>query len=383
MVENVGAVTSIADRLGYGLAARAVALGDAGPAIQDAADLASPWSPDPLGELTFENLFHSIAPFVHVSRQRALKISTVAKAQQYIAMIGRMPLRARMVADGTLAPLQPSLLRQPERGRPRSLTLTWTADALLFHPATWWIVRERDFYQWPTFVEWVPQHEAQLDSDGRLVRAFGQRVDARDIIEFTAPDGGLLSHANESLKRMIILQRAVARAEANPVPSIDLHNDGDALDDDQIDKLIDRWTQARAEGKGVGYTSKAITAKVLGQAAEQLLIDGRKQLDLEITRHTGFPAWALDVEVNAGGSLTYSNPASRWRDLLNVGMDPIMTAIADRLGMPDVTPGTQYVEFDTDRFTRDDMKTRFEAYKVGIDGGFITTDQIKQWEGWA
>jgi hypothetical protein len=357
------------------------ALGVGGTLAAEVTNPESPWASSPIGQFTLENLY-KLGDNIHITQRRASRLSVVSRGAGITSgTIGRMPLYT-FDSAGIRLPVQPSLLRQPERGVPRSTTLRRTARAAFYHPATWWLVTERDFYGWPTFVRYVPQSEASTDSDGRLIRAFGQPVEPKDVIDFVNPDGGLLHRGEDIIRRSIVVERAASHAESNPVPSIDLHNDGPDLTNTQIDEFIQRWKDSRANG-GIGYTSKTLKATPLGQPVEQLLIDARKTLQLEQARLTDMPAWAVDVEM-AGTSLNYNNNASRWRDLLNLSaIANLQTIIADRLSLGDVTPQTQTVAFDTDQFTRDDMTTRFTAYKLGKDGDFITNEQIAEWEGWA
>lgn len=351
------------------------------PLTVEAAQIESPWAGSPAGEFTLDQLY-KMTDFVRVNERRASQLSVIGDSDRIASStIGRMPLYTNLKATGKRAPLQPSLLDQPERGVPRSTTMRKLARALFYHPATWWLVTERDFYQWPTFVRHVPQSQAETDDDGRLIRAFGKDVNPADVIDFVNPDGGVLIRGEHIIRRSVVIERAAAHAESNPVPSINLHWEGNDLEDAKIDANIERWRQAREKG-GIGWTGKGLTATAMGVQPEQLLIDARKTLQIEQARLAGMPAWALDVEL-AGTALTYSNNASRWRDLLNLSaIADLSTIIKDRLSLGDVTPNTQRVEFDTDQFTRDDQTTRFTNYKTGKDGGFITNQQIAEWEGW-
>lgn len=357
----------------------AAALGFGGLAAE-VAQPESPWATSPAGQFTLDSLYQ-LGANIRVTEERARRLSVVGRAARIVGgTIQRMPLYATSSA-GVRLPLQPSLLIQPERGVPRSTTLKRTARALFFHRATWWVVTERDFYGWPMYVRYVPQADARTDDQGRLIEAFGKPVDPKDVIDFVNPDGGVLYEGDDIIRRSILVERAASHAEQNPVPSIDLHNAGADLPDEEIDKLIERWRTAREKG-GIGYTSKTVEAKPLGVQPEQLLINARKTLQLDQARLSDMPAWAVDVEL-AGTSLNYSNNASRWRDLLNLSaVSNIATIIADRLALPDVTPRTQGVAFDTDQFTRDDMKTRFETYEIGKRADFIDNAQIAEWEGW-
>lgn len=333
---------------------------------------------------TLAELF-GIADGITVTRDRAMRIPTIAKGRRVVAgTIGRMSLVTTKRSRRT--PFDMPLLIQPERDRPLSATLTWTVDALMFYPRTWWIVQERDAAGWPRWVKWLDWADAELDRDGRLVKAWGNPVLARDVITFEGIDGGLLHDGRETIQRVIAINKAAALAEANPVPSVDLHWDGEDIEDTKIDSLIQRWVEAR-KSHGVGYSSKGLKVNALGIQPEQLLIDGRRALLAELVRQIGMPAWAADVAIE-GMSQTYQNRASRNWELIDLACAPIMSAIAGRLSMPDVTPQGWVTTFATDELTRDDMKTRFETYRIGLgsktgDLAFITQEQIADWEGWA
>jgi hypothetical protein len=165
------------------------------------------------------------------------------------------------------------------------------------------------------------------------------------------------------------------------VPSFELHNVGDSLNREEINNVLDQWVTNRRK-YGVGYTSKGIETKQWGITPEQLLIDGRKRVDLELVRHMN----AQRMDGRCPGrrqSITYANNQDRWRDCVNITFAPYMEAIVGRLSLNDVTPMGREVKFDTDELTRDDMTTRFGAYAIGKAGGFVTNEQIAAWEGWA
>lgn len=341
---------------------------------------ASPWA-DGSGLSThmLDDLY-GLARNITVTRKKALSLDVVAKGRRvYASQTSRM--RLRNVKDGRPAPTQMSLLAQPERDRAFASTIIWTADQLYFYGRTWWIVEQRDAYGWPAWVRRLDRSDAKFDSAGKLIEAHGKKVaDLEGVIEFEYIDGGLLNDAADMVRRGLIINAAAALAEDNPVPALDLHNEGEELSRDKIEELLNSWQNARRK-RGVGYSSKSIKVTPLGAPVEGLLLSGRKAIDLALARHVGLPAWALDVPVE-GSTLTYQNRASRNWELLDLGLSPMMTAISSRLSMPDVTPRGWHVDFDTDQLTRDDMKTRFETYKIGVDGGFVTQDQIDAWEGW-
>lgn len=316
-----------------------------------------------------------------VTRESALGLPVVSKARRVLATnLGRMTLVNR---KGTRpAPLQMPYLEQPEEGRPLAQTLTWTADALMFYPRAWWIIQRRDAAGWPARggVKLLPRADAELDKDGKLVKAWGEPVEARDVIQFDSPDGGLLHDSQTLLRRALVLNRAAALAEENPVPALDLHNVGQTeLSKDQITKLLDSFMEARRR-RGVAYSDKTIEVRTLGVAESQLLLGARSAMDLDLARVVGLPAWAADVAVQ-GSSLRYENRSARSWELIDLFLSTYMVAISSRLSMNDTTPQGWRTEFNSDELTRESLKARFETYEIGLRAGFIDQAYIDAAEG--
>lgn len=340
---------------------------------------ASPWESDHMATHLLEDLF-GLAAGMTVTRNKAMSLDVISKGHRiFVGQICRLSLRT--MKGSRPAPVQPLLLAQPEADKTLASSLAWLVGQLYFYPRAWWTVEARDFYGWPRTVKRLEREDTKLDAKGKLVEAYGRPVNPRDIIEFEGITGGLLTVAADLIRRGIVINRAAALAEDNPVPALDLHNNGEDLDPDEIRDLLDSWQRAR-QTRGVGYSSKSLEVKPLGAPVEALLLDGRRAIDLGLARHVGLPAWALDVPVE-GTSLTYNNRASRNWDLIDLGLSPLMTAITSRLSMPDLTPRGWTVEFDTDALTRPDLKTRFETYRIGLGNeAFITREQVATWEGW-
>ncbi|WP_157532374.1 phage portal protein [Microbacterium sp. TNHR37B] len=344
------------------------------------ASIATPWESDPLN-IVGELYGLADSSNIQITRKTAMSLDVVAKGRRVLATnIGRMQLVTRKA--GRPAPVAMGYLQQPEADRPVEATLTWTVDALLFYPRTWWIVQRRDAYGWPARggVKLLDRKDAEFDNDGKLVRAWGKPVEPRDVIQFDSPDGGLLHDGQRTLRRAIVLDRAASLAEENPVPSVDLHYTGNQqLDEAQIGDLLASWRRARAK-HGAGFSDKTIEVKALGIQDSQLLIDAQKRMDLKLARALGIPAWAADVALE-GSTLNYQNRQSRAWELIDLFLSTYMTPITSRLSMADTTPIGWTTDLDIDSLTRPDMKTRFETYEIGMRGGFIDQSFIDAQEG--
>src|SRR5690606_26138682 len=110
---------------------------------------------------------------------------------------------------------------------------------------------------------------AETDSNDQLIRAFGEPVNAVDVIRIDGPHEGILHFGRHLLREAIDVADAAARAAANPVPSIELHQTGGSpLNAEERRELVAAWAEARRAGRngGVAYTNQNIEVRTHGQA---------------------------------------------------------------------------------------------------------------------
>lgn len=335
-----------------------------------ATGILEPFEPDP----TLAYLFAG----GHVDRAAAMSVAAVAKGRHLIAStIGRFPLVAMNGAEP--APRPPAWIQQPELGRPRYITLLWTVDALIFYGRAFWRITDRLVDNRAARFEWVPEWSAETDMYGNLTSAFGEPVGPGDSIRIDGPHEGILNFASDRIVEAIAIDAAASKASDNPVPSVELHQTGgDPLSQTDIAKLVGSWERARKQS-GVGYTNESVELIPHGIAPEQLLIDGRNAVALNIARAMGIPAWAIDAVVN-GSSLNYSNTPSRSRELIDYGLTPYMSAIEGRLSLDDVLAAGTWARFDTTDLLRGDFKARMDGYEVAIRAGVYTAEECRRME---
>lgn len=342
--------------------------------------IASPWAdPNVLRQLTLDDLLGLVPddqlPFV--TRDSAVALPPIARGRDLIAVTcGRLPLVAYN-GSGRLDPA-PAVLLQPEPGRPRVTTMTWTVDDMLFHGVAYWQIIDRDAANKPRRFRWLPWRLCEHDDAGQLATFAGQRVDLASVIRFDGPHEGVCTRGRRAVRDARRLARSFSRQTDNPVPTVELHNTGQQdLTDDQIDSLIAGWVKARSGATGgVGYTNSAVELKTHGQPPEQMMNAGLTRSDLDLARVLGLPAWAVDAQTS-GSSLTYSNVPSRSRELIDYTLSGYLDAIAGRLSLDDVLPHGTWCAFDTDPLTDGDFGERMTAGKTAIDAKIYTPEQIR------
>lgn len=342
----------------------------------DEVALGSPWADSSaLERLTFESLYGLPSVDIPINRKTAMSIPAIAKGRNLIAnTIARMPL----VAEKNQRPLatQPSFLVQLQNGVPNFQTVSWIVDSLIFHGRSFLLIEERQANGQPKSLRFVPEWKAEVNDNGELVRAFDKPVLRGSYIRIDGPNEGLLNHSGELIRDVKELERVAAEVGANPVPSIVLKAVQN-ISPEEKSELLSGWSTNRRKRYGsVAYAGPNVNVEQIGQAAENLLIEGRNYATLQVGRALGIPGYFLDASV-AGASLTYSNTSGKNRELIEA-ISPYMVSIEQTLSL--YLPSGTVVEFDTSALLRGDTKERYETYTAAIAAGFLTVNEVRAME---
>ena len=345
-----------------------------GSGARQPAGVSSPWSSTENWQaIVAADLFGSEP--VPITREVAMRIPAVARSRNVLCAVAMtLPLVAQ-TADGPRDP-QPDICRVIDRYRPYSITIAWIIDQLLFNGVAWLVVQSRAYDGSIQSARVALPSELKFNPDGWPVAYQNKAYAATDFIQIPCWHEGVLNFGKVAFRQATNLAESAGRAADNPIPSIELHQTNDlTLTDDKIQKLVDSWRSARrGKNGGVAYTPKMIQTIAHGEAAEQLLIEGRKASDVDMARVMGVPAWVIDAPTS-GSTLTYSNIESRTRELLAYGLTPYLTVIEDRLSMDDILPRGVWTSFDTTQALAGDLKTRAEAYQAAEAAGIMTAEQ--------
>lgn len=346
--------------------------------------IVSPWSAaGNLSGVTFSDMYPDVDPdelaeIVPIDRSSALAVPALAKCRHtLVTACSGLPL----VPTSSRATM-PALARQLDPGRANVVTLAGVFDALFFYGRAWLYVLDRESGPAgrPAALRWIPESAIEVDGDGDPIKVNGRDLQRRDdLLRVDGITEGILApHAGLTIRRATRAESAAARAMDNPVPSVELHQTGgEPLNKAERRLLLDGWAAARRGANGgVAFTSSSIEAKTHGQAAEQLLINGRNASAIDCARVAGMPAWVVDGTVQ-GSSLTYSNVPSRSREFLDYTARGYLDAVEGRLSMDDVTPRGQALRFDLLRLLRGDFLDRMTAGKTAIEAGIYTAAEIR------
>jgi HK97 family phage portal protein len=146
-------------------------------------------------------------------------------------------------------------------------------------------------------------------------------------------------------------------------------------------KMAGQWRDKRSRaGKGLpGVIDDGGVWKPTGVTSEQMeFLATRKYSAAEIAGQLFMidPS-ELGIPVE-GSSLTYANLEQRNVRRVQVTLLPWIIRIEKALSA--LLPNKQFVKLNVDSVLRADLKTRYEAYKIGIDGKFLLPAEAREME---
>lgn len=318
------------------------------------ASLASPWAADPshLASIVYKDIFGDTAVPAAMTRAEAMSVPAVARGRHLVAgTIGRLPLAVYRGEDTIDTP---GWIDRSDADLSPFHRMLWTTDDLIFHGwSLWSVIRGGDGL--PTRADRVPFDDWTFEDDatGATVIAVNGRVVARDsVCLIPGMHEGLLAFAARTIRHASMLVDAADRAAETPTPNVELHQTTAApMTHAEITELVNQWAAARrGKNGGVAYTNAAIEARFHGEVSAQLLIEGRNAAAVDIARSLGIPASMIDA-TGPESSLTYETTNGRNSEFVDYGLAPYMAAITARLGMDDMLPRGQRIEFDLENYT--------------------------------
>jgi hypothetical protein len=335
-----------------------------------------------------------------VSRRDALRATAVLRARNLIAgTSATLPLQLRSrstreVDDREWLGVQPHPLLES------TVMFASTFEDLLFDGVSHWRVTRRsngypvEAYRIDpvavasTFISTELAERVSEDLQfppGAPVIVDGEALSSPgEVIRFVSPNPPLLVHAAKAIRTVLLLDQIAAGYAEDPLPFgyFTDSTEEEVLEDEQISEVLSRWERARRSRRW-GFVGSGLELHSLEwPTPEQLqLIESRNHAVLELARATGLDPMDLATNVE-GTSHTYQNAEQRRLDLIDFVSMPYIKAVEDRLSMDDICPRDLHATFDVSGFARADMKTRFDAYKVGIEAGILEVNEVRRREGW-
>jgi len=322
------------------------------------------------------------------TREQAMSVPALARARNIIcSTIGSLPLEAYNKFTGAhIEPVQ--AIWQPDARITGSAVYAWLAEDILFYGVGFGVCLDSysasdgaRIRQWTRVAPNRVITKLNNDSteiigyelDGKLTPSSG----IGSIIRFDGLDEGVLSRAGRTIRAALELEKAAELYAKEPVPTMVLKSNGTNLTPERITKLLESWKIARST-RATAFLNADVELNALGFDPTKLqLNEARQYVALEIARATGIPAYFVSAETT---SMTYSNATSERKSLIDFSLRPILTAIEQRLTLPDFTPYGTEIRFSVDDFLRGSALERAQVYEILNRIGAMSVEQIQEEE---
>jgi HK97 family phage portal protein len=324
-----------------------------------------------------------------LDRNFAMQVPAVSRCRNLIAgVVSYLPLKLYKKSSGEELG-NPLWIEQPDYRQPRSVTISWTVDSLLFYNCAYWRITElyADDLR-PSRFEWVANNRVTFTTN-----KFGTEVEEYFVDGVRAPmsgvgslitfqglnGGGILQTAARTIQSALDLEKAAAVAAQTPMPSGYIKNTGADLPEQQVSGLLAQWKQSRLN-RSTAYLTSTLSYETTGFSPKDMMYNESIQfLATQIARAMNVPAYMISADMN--NSMTYQNIIDGRKEFVAYSLQPFICAIEDRLSMDDITPRGHVVKFAIEEsFLRADTMKRLEALEKMINLGLIDVEEAKEME---
>ena len=346
-------------------------------------DIEAQYAPQVLGEYS---PYAMPFQFAYVGRTEAMGVPALARCRNLLAgTIGTIPLELYKKSTGEELG-KPLWLDQPSYSQPRSVTIAYTVDSLLFYGQAFWQVVET--YQEdgrPSRFEWIANSRvtATLDRDNVFVKSYA--IDGTTVpmdglgslITFQSLSDGILNTGTSTIRAALDIQKASVIAAATPMATGYIKNTGADLDPKEVSGLLAAWRNARNNRSTAYLTSTLEYNPVSFSPKDMMYGEAIFNLATEIARLCNVPAYYVSADQN--NSMTYANVQDERKQFLTLSLQPFITAIEDRLSMDDITARGNVVKFDIDKnFLRTDPMQELAVIEKLLTLNLITPEQAME-----
>ena len=324
--------------------------------------------------------------FAYVGRTEALGVPALARCRNLLSgTIGTIPLNLYKKSTGEELG-SPVWLEQPSYSQPRSVTIAYTVDSLLFYGQAFWQVVET--YQEdgrPSRFEWIANSRvtATLDKSNVFVKSYA--IDGTTVpmdglgslVTFQSLNDGILNTGTSTIRAALDVQKAAVIAASTPMATTILKNTGADLPPAEVQGLLASWKRARNNGS-TAYLTSTLEAQNMGFSPKDMLYNEAIQnLATEIARLCNVPPYYVSADQNT--TMTYANVQDERKQFLTLSLQPFISAIEDRLSMDDITARGNEVKFDIDHnYLRTDPLVELQIIRELLDLQLITQEQAME-----
>lgn len=329
--------------------------------------------------------------FRTASVKEALSVPAIFSAVTLIAgTMGTLTMDAYRNEQLVASSARPRLIVRPN---PFSKPYTfWFLSA--FYKATrgerWWWVAARDpIDRSPMSLFPVPPWEVTVEANDRnrlrpTIKWADRVIPNEDMIaDFWFPDHsglrgvGPLQVAGAAVSVAVEAEEWAANFFSGALPSMIGTTEQDMTEEEM--QIMDRQWLEKPPNVPRWLTS-GLTMSESPFDPEKAQLTATREFNVgDVARMFSMPGSLIEHQMG-GTSLRYQNDETIWADFQRRCLAPIFAEPVEQ-DMSDLLPRSYTAQFNFDRMLRADKKTRYETYKVGIEGGFLSPEEARRDEG--
>lgn len=325
-------------------------------------------------------VYYTASPSV----EAALSVPTVSRARDLIcSMIGCLTFKQYTLQfNGEymeriyIAP--DTWFQQPDPNVTRNFIMANTASDLLMFGRAFWIITERLGNGFPSAFTWLPaQNVMTIDQTGpqwfgpsNQIIFQGMPLDAKNVVQFLSPNGGLIYQGQTAITTTLRLQQSAERFATNEIPSGYLkQTGGEPMTAQDLQDMAAAFAAARQQST-VAALNEYVDYKETSHKPDDLqLVQSREFMALEMARLANIPPYLVGVSVPG---YTYQNADSARMDLYQFGAKPLIECLEQTLSANSIIPRGRYVELDVRNYLAEyGMDRRQENGEAGGSGEVV------------
>jgi len=331
-------------------------------------------------------LFPDINAGVIVDETSTLSVPGIWRAVTLISSaIGGLPLHA--YRDEKFVDPQPNLLIKPVPTQTRIDTLAAMVASLIVHGNYVAILGELGSNGYPDSIHPVAVHRVNVRKEnGSLVYKIGDvDYDPEQVMHikaFCMPGEmvgyGILSAQRQAIGGAVAVNTYAQRYfDGGAQPTGIIYSANPDLTQEEADQLKAQWLRQYGGTKRTPAVLNETTKfqQLSDNARDAQLLETRQFSLTEIANMVGLPAYYLNAP---NSSRTYSNVSEENLQLVRWSLMPYIQRIEQ--SFTELLPRGQFAKMNVDALLRPDTKSRYDAHKVALDAGFLTVDEVREFE---
>lgn len=311
--------------------------------------------------------------------------------------LGSVPWHAyRRIGEGPAVRLTPTppLLDQPSPPETRVTTFSSLALDLLWHGNAVGLVASRNAAGYPTSIHPVPAQDVQIRrvtqssmSDlpiGSIEYQIGslRGLTPFDVVHVKGPcePGALrgMGVLEAHMSTLNLAQEQIKQASGlakHGVPTGLLKVTNPDATEQTMQEAKAGWLKAQRQ-RTVAVLNATTDFEPLSWNPEEMELDqARRFTREELALIFGVPGYFLNIQA---GSMTYINAEAQGLDLVKFTLGGHLARFEQALSR--CFPSGTWVKANLDSYLRADTKTRYEAHKIAVEGGWLTVDEVREIE---